>query len=251
VAGSNNTTSGSLWIATPSAAGTYKVRGTIAALNAATSGAVTVQAPSLRFYSSNYGANPSVTYIGKGFKTYQYEMQVQRLSGASAFNGTEAITVNLACTSTAICRVPATVVIPANQSSANFQVEGVDIGSTTITAWANGYTSATDLPVTTVKPTLNFSNLGNVAVGQSRSVQVYACVPNTAYSCNHSAISAITVDLVSSAPGVASVPATATINAGATYSNNFNLTGVSVGQTTITASNPGMEMGSGSISVTP
>jgi hypothetical protein len=249
-AGNLNSNSGSVWIGTPTAAGTYKVRGAIAGLNATTSGTVTVAPPALRFYSSNYGVNPSNSYAGKGFKTYQYELQIQRVSGTTSFNGTEPVTINLACTSTAICRVPATVTIAAGQSSAYFQVEGVDIGSTTITAWATGYTSAPDLPITVVTPTLNFSNLANVTVGQNRSVSVYACVSNTGYSCSHTAISPLTIDLVSSAPGVATVPATATISAGATYSNNFNVTGVSAGQTTITASGAGLQSTSGTISVT-
>jgi hypothetical protein len=186
-------------------------------------------------------------------KTYIGEVSVQRAVNGETFNGTQAVTVNLACSSTAICSVPASVTIPAGQSSAAFVVEGIELGNTTIAASAVGYSPAQDIAVNVVTPQLTFSGLADqLSVGKQSSFRVYAIVPGATYSGNQTAAQPITVNLTSSAPGVATVPATVTIQAGETTSASVNLTGVAVGTTTLTASSPGMATAtSGLITVNP
>ena len=170
-------------------------------------------------------------------------MEISRAANGVLSAGVDPLVVNLSCTSTAICNVPATVTIPANATSVNFIVSGVDIGATTITANAIGYISPiTDLSVNVIAPSIVFSGLSTTnSVGALDPFQVYLSVPGSTYSSNQTAVAPITVNLTSSAPGVESVPATATIPINATYSNSVNASGVAVGTTSITASGIGLQ----------
>jgi hypothetical protein len=179
-------------------------------------------------------------------------VRVNRSINGSTFNGNASVTVNLSCTSTVICSVPASVVIPAGQAYATFKVSGKEIGSTTITANAAGYEAVQDLPVNVITPKLVLSGPGNTRVGSQSSVSVHLSVPGANYSGNQTAISPITVSLTSSSPGVATVPATLTIAAGSTSSPSGKLTGVAPGTTTVTASGTGLEsVTSGVITISP
>jgi hypothetical protein len=240
-----HTGNGYTHVATPTAAGSYKVNASAAGVASATSALVTVTPPELKF------SRTSVT-VGKGLKTYYDEIYVQRAVNGAVFNGSEALIVNLACSSTAICTVPASVVIPAGQSQVYFQVSGVDLGSTTITASAVGYIATQELPVKTIAPQIVMSGPGNTTVGGLSNVSVYLSVPGAAYSSSQLALSAINVNLTSSAPGVATVPATLTIPIGSTSSNSGNLKGVAAGTTTVTASGTGLlSTTSGLITISP
>jgi hypothetical protein len=222
-----------LYVDTPVAAGTYKVRSDIAGGNNAVSGVQTVTAPDLKFSTT------AVT-VGKGLQTYFYEVYIGRSVNGSSFNGTDAVTVNLVCNSTAICTVPASVTIPAGSSSVYFYVQGVDIGNTTISASATGYNSALDLAVNVVTPQLNFSGPNDTSAGNQSGFSVYLTTPGAYYSGNQTAIQPMTVNLTSSAPGVATVPATATITVGNAGTATVYMTAVAAGTTTLTASGPGL-----------
>lgn len=243
----------SAWTATPVAAGSYKVQGEIAGLTAATSAAVTVAQPQLRFFVGGYSSTSM--NVGKGLKTASSVLAIHRLSGNTALASDVPVTIHLACTSTAVCRVPETVTIPAGTDRVSVQVEGVELGSTTITAWATGYTSPPDQAVSVVLPELGtyYNWTTSLVAGQSRAVAVQVCVPGSPhpYQCTHAAVSELTVDLLSSDPTVVSVPASVTIPAGASVSQNFNLTGVSPGSATVSASGNGLKSISANISVTP
>ncbi|MCL7421506.1 MAG: hypothetical protein M8364_11440, partial [Methylobacter sp.] len=205
------------------------------------SGVVTVNTPELRFSKS------SVT-VGKGLRSYSSEVSVSRVVNDAAFAGAEAAMVNLACSSTVICSVPASVTIPANSSSVNFQVTGLELGNTTITASANGYNSpAQDLAVSVVKPALKFSGPGNTTVGGKANFSVRLTTPGATYPNNQTAISPITVNITSSAPAVATVPDILTIALGNTGSNTGQLTGVAAGTTTLTASGPDLQTATSSV----
>ena len=234
------------YVGTPTVAGTYKVQAN--ALGVITNSAlVTVATPELKF-------NKATVITGKGLKTYLYEVEISRAANGVLSAGVDPLVVNLSCTSTAICNVPATVTIPANATSVNFIVSGVDIGATTITANAIGYISPiTDLSVNVIAPSIVFSGLSTTnSVGALDPFQVYLSVPGSTYSSNQTAVAPITVNLTSSAPGVESVPATATIPINATYSNSVNASGVAVGTTSITASGIGLQsITSPTITVSP
>ncbi|MGF6212185.1 hypothetical protein, partial [Comamonas sp. 4034] len=90
--------------------------------------------------------------LGKGMNTHLYEIGVQRLINGVVSGGADAVTVNLRCVAAEVCKTPATVTIPAGQSSVNFVVTGVDIGSTQIEATAAGATASTPLQTEVIAP---------------------------------------------------------------------------------------------------
>lgn len=241
--GSTSATTG--YLAAPTLAGTYKVQASAPGLNSVTSGVMTVSAPKLLF-------SRATTVAGKGLTTYSEEIHIIRTVNGSSFNGSAAVTVNLACTSTVVCSVPPSVIIPAGQSSVSVKVSGKEIGSTTVSATATGYETAQDLAVSVVTPELRLSGPSNTRVGLQTNVSTSVYAPGAAYASNQTATSAITVNLTSSSPGVATVPATLTIAAGSTGSPSGKLTGVAPGTTTVTASGTGLEsVTSGVITITP
>ncbi len=174
--------------------------------------------------------------VGKGLNSYLYEVYVQRSVNGTALPGVEALIVNLTCSAIAVCKVPATVTIAAGQSYAHFQVEGTGIGNTTITAAASGHSATQDLAVNVVSPLLNFRGPYTTTVGATSAFNVYLTAPGGYYGSYQTAVAPITVNITSSDPAVARVPATITINTGATDSELANMTGFSAGTTTLTAS---------------
>jgi hypothetical protein len=243
VAGRNDSTV-SPYVGVPNMAGTYRVRVTG---NGATanSSVVTVSAPDLAF-------NRATGVVGKGLRTYISEVAVTRSVNGQQLFGAAALTVNLSCSSTAICSVPATVTIPANADRVTFLLTGLDIGTTTVTATAVGYNPIQDLNVNVIEPTLVMSGLVSTrTIGQTDAFNIGTSVPGANWSTNQTAAEAIVVNLTSSAPDVGTVPATVTIAAGATSSANATFTATGAGSTTVTASSPGFKPGSGSVTVTP
>jgi len=232
------------YVGTPTAAGSYKVRFGSTGVATATSSVVTVSPPELRF-------SRSTVIVGKALKTYVSEVHVYRAVNGIEFNGVEPLSVNLACSSTAICTVPATVTIPANSYYVRFYVTGVGLGNTTITASAIGHNSVQDLDVSVITPQLNFSGLSGTRIGTTSNFPVYLTTPGATYSSNQTAVAALQVNLTSSAPEVATVTAAVTIPADGTYSNNAALTGASAGTTTITASGAGLSTVSSAVTITP
>ena len=241
----DNVTSETAYVGTPTTAGSYKVQASAAGVASGTSGVITVSAPQLQFSVSS-------VIVGKGLKTYYYEARVRRAVNGTVFNGTEAVTVNLSCSSTAICSVPATVTIPAGGSEAYFYITGVGVGNTTVVANAVGYSATQDLAVSVVQPQLNFNGPGNVRVGAQYGFSLSLTTPGATYSGNQTTVVELTANLTSSAPGVATVPSTVSFAVGNTSSATVNLTGVGPGTTTLTAS--GAELSSvtsGVITVSP
>lgn len=232
------------YVGVPALPGTYRVQALASGFGTqATSAAVTVDTPGLIF------SKPSVV-VGKGFRTWSNEVSIRRAVNGSPFSGPEPLTVNLSCSASAVCKVPATVTIPAGQSSAVVLIEGTGLGTTTVTASATGYQSAPDLNVTGVIPQLTFSGPADVRVGQTTTFRVYVSVPGATYS--QTAVSPITVDVTGSAPDVASAPATATIPAGDSYTPSLGFTGLSPGTITLTVSGNDLQTASkGPITVSP
>jgi hypothetical protein len=224
-----------VYVDIPTKAGSYKVRASVADVADSTSGVVTVSAPELNFSKGS-------VVVGKGLRNDPHEVYVTRVIDGAIFNGVEELTVNLSCSSTVICRVPAMVTIPAGGYHAYFTVEGVGVGTTTVTASAVDYGAPRqDLAVGVAQPRLSLNGLGDATVGAQRRFYVSFSTPGADYHDGQKAIEAITVNLTSSAPGIATVPATVTIPAGAVSSGWIDLTGVAPGVTTVTASGHGLE----------
>ena len=234
------------YVGTPTVAGSYQVTGTAPGVATVTSPAIGVAPPDLKFSTNS-------VVLGAGMTNYYYEFYVYRSAGGNSFSGNAAVTVNLSCSSTAICKVPASVVIPAGQANTYVQASGVGVGTTTITASAIGYNTSPDLAVTTVTPLLQFSGMPtSVAVKSQPTFSVYAYVPGASYSTSQTLVAPVTLNLTSSAPGAATVTPALSLNAGSTYSTSGTVTGVAAGTTTVTVSAPGfISATSGAITITP
>jgi hypothetical protein len=189
--------------------------------------------------------------VGNGLSTYLYEVYIYRAVNGNYFNDTKALTVNLTCNSTVICSVPPSVTIPEGSSYAYFQVDGLGLGNTTITASAVGYSSPLqDMSVNVVSPQLNFNGPADTLVNGQSDFSVYVSVPGAAYS--QAATSVLPIDVTSSAPGVATISATVSIDVGSSTSDTGQVTGVAPGTTTFTASGPGLQsVTSRTITITP
>lgn len=228
------TSTGNVYVGVPAAGGSYQVQANAVGVASTTSAKVTVAAPELGF-------STSTVYVGKGLRTYSSEVYVRRMVNGSSFAGTAPLTVNLTCSSSAVCKVPTSVTIPADAAYVYFTVEGVAIGSTTVTATAPGYAATTDLKINVVAPTVLLSGLSaSGTVGGKDDFTVYFQTPNAEYSGSQPAVAPLSVNLTSSNPDVASVPASVTVAAGSTSSGSVDLTGVAPGTTTVTASGAGM-----------
>ena len=236
--------SGYIYVGVPSVAGTYRVQASGGG-STSTSGVITVNAPELRF-------NKSAVIAGMGLRTYISEVYVYRAVNGTGFNGTAAVTVNLSCSSTAICMVPATVTIPANQDSVNFQVAGMGVGTTTITATAIGYNPVQDLNVTVVQPMLRLNSFVTTrAVGQTDAFSIGTTVSGATYASDQSAVAPIVINLTSSSPDIGTATTPVAIAAGSVLSGNSTFTATSAGTTTVTASSTGFQSVSGTVTVSP
>ena len=145
------------------------------------------------------------------------------------------VTVTLTSSDTSKVTIPASVFIAAGATTpaSQPQVTAVGIGSSTITAAATGYTSGTGA-VNVPAPTLNFSPPTlSITTGNTGTLTL-----NLAGGA--APAGGFTVNLTSSNTAVATVPATATIAAGAD-SVPVTVTGVAPGgPVTISASAPGI-----------
>lgn len=144
--------------------------------------------------------------------------------------GTDTV-VTLTSANPAVATVPATRTIPAGSTSVNYTVTGVSAGTTMITATLpagiGGASDGCNVTVQNAIVTLT-PDPTNVSVGGT--AQMTATMSRTFGT-------ATTITLVSSDPTTATVPASVNIPAGST-SANFNVTGVSAGNATITAAMP-------------
>src|SRR5258708_6491631 len=126
------------------------------------------------------------------------------------------LTVNLVSTDTTVASVPASVVIPANQTYAYFTITARDtIGTIQIQATATGY-SATSVNMQVTQPKFFFgwnSTLNTTSLPSQFTV--YAADQNGS---THYVAKPVTVILASSAPGIATIDSTSiTIGVGSYY----------------------------------
>lgn len=144
-------------------------------------------------------------------------------------NITSSLVVNLSSSDTGEATVPATVTIPANQTSVTFTITGVDDSivdgtqSVTITATATGLTAAT----LNMSVTDNDSAAGALSLSSNLSTfsENGAAATGTVTRPNTNITSPLVVTLSSNDTSEATVPATVTIPANQT-SVTFTITGV-------------------------
>ncbi|MFO1323089.1 MAG: hypothetical protein U1F15_03400 [Burkholderiales bacterium] len=221
----NQNASPGAYVETPSAAGSYTVTASVPGLTTSTSAVQTVTSPALQL-------PPAIT-IGAGLTSFGNAVQVTRTGDLSS-----ALSVSLSCAPIAICTVPSSVTIAATAASASVPVTGVANGVATLVASSAGYTPASGA-VTTETPSFASSASGNpTTIGGTINVtfrhggngQVPAFSPTD-----------VVIALASSAPAVASVPASVTIPAGATSAPAVPLVGLAPGTVSVTATSPGYQ----------
>ena len=150
-------------------------------------------------------------------------------------------TVTFTISNPNIATVTSTVLVPAGQQTptANPQVTGVLIGTTTVTATAPGYAPAMRPVNVTVTATFNPTTTNiNLSTSTNTTLNISAPAP----------AGGITFTLTSAAPTIATVAASVTVIQGAT-SVAVPITGVLAGTTTITASSPGITAVTGTVTV--
>lgn len=152
---SGQTMSDTVYIGTPIAGGSYKIRASAAGIGSGTSMPITVGMQELRF-------SATAATIGKGLRSHAQEVQIVRVLDGTPQTGS-ALTVDLSTSDAARVGLPASVTIPAGQSVVSVPVTGLDLTAgmpVTVDASAAGYRApATKLAVTVVAPTLTLSGL--------------------------------------------------------------------------------------------
>ena len=158
-----------------------------------------------------------------------------------------ALVVSLSSDNTGVLTVPATVTIPAGQSSAYFNVTGVAPGTANVTATAAGARPSPAVPVRISTPMLSVSMSSTSFAGQKQTITVYSRDSVGNY---RTPALPLTVTVASSSPThTAFDSATITIPTTANYAQ----TGVSFdtsGSFVITASAGGFNSGTAGITVT-
>jgi hypothetical protein len=142
--------------------------------------------------------------------------------------GTGGLTVSLSSSNTANVTVsPATVTIPAGQTTGSFTYTGVAAGTATLTATATGYNNGT-VTITSTIAQVSLSAIPAVAPAQSTSIPLsLATVAPTGGE---------TVNFTIANPSIATVTQSVTVPAGShTALANPQVTGVLIGSTTVTA----------------
>ncbi|WP_157539101.1 hypothetical protein, partial [Hydrogenophaga flava] len=156
--------------------------------------------------------------------------------------------VALSSANTAVAAVPASVLVPAGQTSFNFQLTGVAAGATSVTAAAAGHQSAS-MPVTveSISIGLGSPNVSSVSLpkGLSRSYAVTLSRP--------APVGGVTINLGMGNASVATVtPATVSIAQGETSGGvvQVEVVGLEKGSTTLTAAGDGLTSLSMPVTVT-
>jgi hypothetical protein len=154
------------------------------------------------------------------------------------------VTVTLASSNTSIATVTSSVFIAAGSTfpAPQPQVSGVNVGSATVTASAPGFTSGSvQVQVTSGGGSSYFVPPGGVTINAGTP-------QNLTLNLSSAPSSAITVNLISSDPTVATVPATATGTPGSALVN-VPVTGIAAGTVTITANSSSYGTASTSVTV--
>ena len=149
--------------------------------------------------------------------------------------------INFTSSNPAIATVTSSVFIPEGLQvpAANPQITGILIGSVQITGTATGFAPDIRVADVTVDSSFSPAAISVIEAGtQNISLQISAPAP----------VGGLTFSLTTDNTGIATVPATVTVNVGET-SAQVLVTGVAVGTTTLRANAPGINESSATINV--
>ena len=142
------------------------------------------------------------------------------------------VTVTLSSSTPAnVTITPATVTVPAGQTTGSFTYSGVAAGASTLTASATGYTSATAV-VTTTTSLISVGAIPTIAPGQTVDLPLSLATPAPP--------GGITVHFTSGSPQIATITPSIFVPAGQSVASaNPQITGVTSGTSVITATATG------------
>lgn len=196
--------SGSAFIGVPTGAGTYKVRASLWETSTATSDIVTVSPEAV-----NHALVFSKTsvIVGYGSKTV---VSITRLANNSPFADSVPLIISLTTSDTSKVGIPATVTIPADRASVDFEVSGNErtyASPVSVDAVAQGYTSPIDKMAVTVSETasLSFSHTGSFGLGKGQKMTVGVHREGAGVDGD------LVVSLLTSTAGKVTIPSTVTI----------------------------------------
>ncbi len=175
---STSGTYGYRYIGTPVQAGEYTVGAYIDGSLVGSSAVQSVLPPQLSI-RADMGSS-DVTAVGKGMQTNAlYDLVVYRMVDGVSYNGVNPLVVTLASSDSNIVEVNDTVTIPAGSSKSSFVARGVDLGSATLSASAEGYVViGTPVTVGVVEPSVTISGLdGNRSILSERDSFTVNVVP--------------------------------------------------------------------------
>lgn len=231
------------FLGSPSAPGTFRVRITPSGQEALTTEPISALGRSLRVSAGS-------VRIGVGMRS---NVTVARYNGDDpSFDGA-ALTVNLACVSTAVCSVPAQVSIPAGESSVSVPVVGLATGQTQLRVEAAAHGEPLAVPTEVVSPTLRFFIIPAGRPGESRNVDL--SIRDATGNFIGVPINPVTATLATGNPSIARLPPSATFLtsgfASASASVVVRLDYIGVGTTTLGATAAGYTAASASVTVNP
>jgi hypothetical protein len=201
----------------------------------ASAGTATVTASAAGFVSDSSLIN--VTARGMTFDLLSPFIGVGRTSSASIVLDQPApsggVTVNLATGNSSIATVsPTSVFIQQGTTSASFDINGLVVGTTPLTATANGYATEVENIVVTSSNVINFGLIPDAAPGESVSLPISLGQPAPA--------GGLTINFTSANPAVATVTPSIFIPAGLQVpAANPQITGVTIGSSLITGTASG------------
>ena len=225
---------GAIYVQPAQQAGSYSFSTQLPDGTNLSSGTITVIQDALGF---NVGGGVAEVGVGTRY-TYRVARKSNLVSGEI---------ISLACVDTTICSTPATVTTSynSNGSGAYFNLTGLTEGTTILTAAMPGVAPA-QVSVVVAKTGTGLDYLPtSTTVGNTTYLSAYLHTPASGRLVVNSPR---VISLSVSAPGIVSVPATVTIPAN--YDSiSVPVTGVGKGTVTITATEPGSNPSSGSITV--
>jgi hypothetical protein len=160
---------------------------------------------------------------------------------------TGGLVVSLFSSNTAVATVPASITVPAGQSSAIYRVSGRSVGTTTITASASGWnlSPGSGIGVTVNKPTfvLNGVATSRTTSSSAHDIYIYASTPGCGPCDYFNADTVISFTVNSTTAGIVTItPPSVTALADQFYSPSASVgTPTATGTYTITASAPGFD----------
>jgi len=231
------------FLGSPSAPGTFRVRITPSGQAPFTTEPITALGRSLRVSAGS-------VRIGVGMRN---NVTIARYNGDAPSFDSAALTVNLACVSTAVCSVPAQVSIPAGASSVSVPVVGLATGQTQLRVDAAAHGEPLAVPTEVVSPTLRFFIVPAGRPGESRNIEL--SIRDATGEFIGVPINPVTATLATGNASIARLPPSATFLtsgfASASASVLVRLDYIGVGTTTLGATAPGYTGASASVTVNP